>query len=64
MGPQGGGNLNDLEVQRAWFMANAGGGKFPVPAAPKQRNNRPNHLRWLFLNLLLLKTAYPSWRRG
>jgi cytochrome c5 len=36
MGPQGGGNLNDLEVQRALVhMANAGGGKFPVPAAPE-----------------------------
>lgn len=36
MGPQGGGSLSDLEVARALVhMANAGGAKFPEPAAPE-----------------------------
>ena len=35
MGPQGGGNLSDLEVARGVaYMANAGGAKFAEPAAP------------------------------
>lgn len=36
MGPQGGGNLSDLEVARGVaYMANAGGAKFTEPAAPE-----------------------------
>ena len=36
MGPQGGGNLSDLEVARGVaYMANAAGGKFNEPAAPE-----------------------------
>ena len=35
MGPQGGGEFNDLEIGRAVvYMANAAGGKFAEPAAP------------------------------
>lgn len=35
MAPQGGGQFTDLEVGRAVvYMANAGGAKFPEPAAP------------------------------
>ncbi len=35
MGAQGGGEFNDTEIARAVaHMANAGGGKFPEPAAP------------------------------
>jgi cytochrome c5 len=35
MAPQGGGDFEDLEIARAVvYMANAGGGKFPQPAAP------------------------------
>ena len=35
MSPQGGGDFDDIEVGRAVVhMANAGGGKFPVPASP------------------------------
>lgn len=35
MGPQSGGNLNDLEIARALVhMANAGGAKFTEPTAP------------------------------
>lgn len=35
MGPQGGGDFEDLEIARAVvYMANSGGGKFPEPAKP------------------------------
>lgn len=35
MSPQGGGDLNDLEIARGVvYMANAGGAKFPEPKAP------------------------------
>ncbi len=35
MGPQGGGDFEDTEIARAVvYMANAGGAKFPEPAAP------------------------------
>ena len=36
MGAQGGGDHDDYEIGRAVvYMANAGGAKFPEPAAPK-----------------------------
>ncbi|NDC60683.1 MAG: cytochrome c5 family protein [Betaproteobacteria bacterium] len=36
MGPQGGGDHDDYEIARAVvYLANAGGAKFPEPAAPK-----------------------------